>query len=418
MWTQVLSDGMRERSNGAVLLTTIRSATIMCAVACGARTELDIANSDAGTPNEASIDGSIGIPLLALDDEHACYSARNGTLKCWGRSPNGEVEGDGGLITVSTPSSVPTNGTLTALVSHDGNCVLLSNGDVDCWDVFPPYFTTSTPPWIAPPPGHKVVGHATSLFAAPFGDFVCAGDTGGLTCWGYLPGCTPWYADPGYEPGPVLRPDISALQSLALGQTFLCGITNAMVLCCGVGDLGDGTQHLTGDPRNSLAPVALPPAVRASQVAIGLAHACAVLADTTAWCWGWNNHGQVGDGSIGGDRLTPTAVVGLSGVAELGLGGFHSCARLSDGTVSCWGDNEYGQLGDATMESRVVPGAVVSANGSGSLSNVVTIKSGGDYSCALVTSGDVYCWGRNDYGQLGDGTTVNRVIPTKVIGLP
>jgi hypothetical protein len=123
-------------------------------------------------------------------------------------------------------------------------------------------------------------------------------------------------------------------------------------------------------------------------------------------------------GTQGTNRATPVQVVGLANVAQLALGVYHSCARLNDGTARCWGANDHGQLGDGTTTQRLNPTEVVSTSGTGVLSGIVDLHAGYDFSCALLTSGDVSCWGWNDQGQLGDGTTTDRIVPTNVVGLP
>ncbi|MFH8038547.1 MAG: DUF2341 domain-containing protein [Candidatus Aenigmatarchaeota archaeon] len=93
------------------------------------------------------------------------------------------------------------------------------------------------------------------------------------------------------------------------------------------------------------------------------------------------------------------------------VGGIHTCALLSDGTAKCWGYNYYGQLGDGTTIDKTTP-----VNVSG-LTNAVAIAAGGYHTCALLSDGTAKCWGRNDYGQLGDGTTIRKYTPVNVSGL-
>jgi hypothetical protein len=126
-------------------------------------------------------------------------------------------------------------------------------------------------------------------------------------------------------------------------------------------------------------------------------------------CWGANDRGQVGDGS-GLDRHTPALVSGLSGVASIGIGGQHSCARLSGATLRCWGDNSGGQLGDGTLTTRYSPVAVTG------LSEVSAVDASGD-TCALLADATAKCWGINLFGELGDGTVVPRLHPVSVAGI-
>jgi hypothetical protein len=141
-------------------------------------------------------------------------------------------------------------------------------------------------------------------------------------------------------------------------------------------------------------------------------HTCALTTEGGIKCWGDNRHGQLGDGTIA-TRFMPVDVSGLSsGITAITAGLRHTCALTTDGGMKCWGNNEYGQLGDGTTINRSTP-----VNVSGLSSGVVAISSGWDYTCALITDGGVKCWGKNEYGQLGDGTRTNRSKPTNVIGL-
>src|SRR5690606_12825203 len=137
----------------------------------------------------------------------------------------------------------------------------------------------------------------------------------------------------------------------------------------------------------------------------GLDATCAVIAGGALRCWGENGRGQLGDGSTT-DRYVPTDVSGLSGVEAVAVGGGHACALTASGDVRCWGWNAYGQLGDGSMESRLAPTVAVA-----DLSGVASIVSGESYSCAVLTSGAMRCWGQGHYGQLGDGGDTMRARP-------
>ena len=159
-----------------------------------------------------------------------------------------------------------------------------------------------------------------------------------------------------------------------------------------------------------VAPVAN--AARASAVAAGYGHTCALTNSGGVKCWGKNNYGQLGDGTTV-RRLTPVDVVGLtSGVAGISPGSGHTCALTDSGGVKCWGKNNYGQLGDGTTHRRLKPVDVV-----GLTSGVAAISAGSDHSCAVTDSGGAKCWGYNGSGQLGDGTTHRRLTPVNVVGL-
>jgi alpha-tubulin suppressor-like RCC1 family protein len=146
-----------------------------------------------------------------------------------------------------------------------------------------------------------------------------------------------------------------------------------------------------------------------TRIDTGDSHTCAVVEIGRVLCWGSNAFGQVGDGR-NGLRLVPVNVNGLSmNLAAVSAGGLHTCALTSVGGVKCWGNNAYGQLGDGTTTDRVSPVDVV-----GLSSSVVAIAAGGFHTCALLIDGTVKCWGNNVAGQLGDGTNTSRSVPVEV----
>ena len=135
-------------------------------------------------------------------------------------------------------------------------------------------------------------------------------------------------------------------------------------------------------------------------VGAGIEHSCALLADGTARCWGTNFVGQLGDGTVGGGSEVPKAVQGLTSAVALAVGGYHNCALLADRTVRCWGRNQDGQLGNGNNTTDAGTPQTVSG-----LSGVAALALGGYHSCALMPDGTARCWGRNDRGQVGDGTS-------------
>jgi alpha-tubulin suppressor-like RCC1 family protein len=167
----------------------------------------------------------------------------------------------------------------------------------------------------------------------------------------------------------------------------------------------------------ALSPVALPGVTTAIAVSVGYQHSCALLADTTVKCWGGNDYGQLGNGTFTpleccGSPLAAVSVLGITGAIAISAGYQHSCALLADTTVKCWGYNYYGQLGNGT-NAGYNTGLSTAVTVSG-ITGATAISAGRDHSCALLADTTVNCWGLNDRGQLGDGTTTNSSTPMTV----
>ena len=193
-------------------------------------------------------------------------------------------------------------------------------------------------------------------------------------------------------------PAFGALQVVA-GFSHSCAITESGgVKCWGGNDRGQLGDTTLTDRTTPVDVSGLQSGVTA--IAAGSRHTCALTSSGGVKCWGFNIAGGLGDGTIT-DRTAPVDVVGLgSGVTAIAAGGYRSCALTLSAGMKCWGDNTYGGLGDNSKVQRTTPVDVV-----GLTAGVAAIATGFDHSCALTASGGVKCWGRNDFGLLGDGTT-------------
>jgi alpha-tubulin suppressor-like RCC1 family protein len=161
---------------------------------------------------------------------------------------------------------------------------------------------------------------------------------------------------------------------------------------------------------NLVEATALTPGDRATKaIAVGREHACALMARGTVRCWGDSGFGQLGDGTTA-SREVAAPVLGLERVKRIAAGTDHTCAAIADGTARCWGRNDRGQLGDGTTEDSAVPVVVAG------LEFVKALAAGDGHTCALLGDGTVRCWGANDRGQLGDGSFEDRLEPAEVLG--
>ncbi len=301
--------------------------------------------------------------------------------------------------------------TITAGFGH--SCALHPTGTVECWGLNDSgqLGDGTTLDRTAPTAVIGLQGNVVSILA---GDaHTCALlASGSLSCWGdnlqgqlgngtTVSSLTPIIVS-GLD-GPV--------QSFSVGNQHTCAVAaDGSVRCWGdnsAGQLGDAS---TQDRSVPTAVSGLDVAV--SSVGVGDVHSCAVTTGGDALCWGDNLFGQLGNGTST-STLVPTPVSGLSGnVDAIVAGGLHSCALTRENTILCWGDNFFGQLGSAGQGEQLTPVPVSGLGGPAQ-----TITAGGSFSCALLVSGATQCWGDNFDGELGDGSTVDRSTPMDVSGL-
>src|SRR5438046_7002216 len=198
--------------------------------------------------------------------------------------------------------------------------------------------------------------------------------------------------------------------NLGDGKLKLLG-TGLAALWLTLGWQGAPADAITVTPANPTIGVGLAQQLTANgaltptAVAAGGSHTCMRLPDGTVQCWGRNYSGQLGngDGNLTNSSV-PVTARGLTTATSVVTGDAHTCALLGDGTVQCWGVGDSGQRGDGTFNNiSTVPVAVVGMGGAGHLTNAVPVAARGYHSCALLGDGTVWCWGRNQDGQLGNG---------------
>jgi alpha-tubulin suppressor-like RCC1 family protein len=300
------------------------------------------------------------IIALAAGYEHTCALTAGGGVKCWGWNQVGQL-GDGTTTDRLTPVDVSGLTGVNAISAGGGHtCALTAAGGVKCWGNN----------WAGQLGDGTTTNHLTPV------------DVRGLA---------------------------SGVIALTAGINHTCALTAVGgVKCWGSngGKLGDGTTS------NRLTPVDVS-GLSNGVIAIvsNVYHTCALMAGGGVKCWGKNDYGQLGDGSKT-DGRTPVDVSGISSaVTALAVGYGHTCALTALGTVECWGWNTHGQLGDGTTTDRLMP-VTVSEHTSG----FTTLMAGDLHTCALTATGGIKCWGYNEFGELGDGTTADRLIPVDVIG--
>lgn len=361
---------------------------------------------------------------IAAGAYHTCVLTTSGGAKCWGLNAMGQL-GDTTTTERHSPVDVTglTSGVTAVATKATHTCALMTSGGGKCWGYngfgqLGKGTMTLIQPYGDPTPADVTVLTNTIIAISPGWGHTCALMTnGGVKCWGYNSfgqlgnGTTigmPFYG----QTAPV---DVTGLTSgvtaIAAGWYHTCALTtNGGVKCWGSnsnGQLGDGTTTSLYVPVDV---AGLTSGV--SAITAGQAHSCALMTNGGVKCWGWNVSGQLGNGTTI-NSLTPADVTGLtSGVSAIAAGYNHTCALTTTGGVKCWGWNVNGQLGDGTTIDRLTPVDVI-----GLTSGVIAIAVGKDHTCALTSSGGVKCWGGNVYGELGDGTTTERHTPVDVVGL-
>jgi alpha-tubulin suppressor-like RCC1 family protein len=311
-----------------------------------------------GGANHASL---IPVSAIAPGAYHACAVNSSGGLKCWGANTDGEL-GNGSTsdsltgVRVSLPASVAEAG-----ASYDRTCALLTDSKIYCWGRVA-YLNANGSPQTSKKP--------------------------------YLVSGTP-----------------SGAHGLSVGVKHTCVLdTSNYVWCWGVNDrgqIGDGTTKFKIKPiKTKSAP--------ASKITVSDGYTCALLVAGGVSCWG-KSHGTDNDPNnpegLVVSSNTPVTIAGLSTAVQIiGTGDF-ACARLSNDTVKCWGENDHGQLGQNNRVGSATPLLITLT---GAVSDVVATA---NHACAIVT-GNVYCWGRNDHGQMGDGSiSGDHLVPGQVPNL-
>ncbi len=392
-----------------------------------------------------------GVVAISAGGFHTCALMNTGNVKCWGENRAGQLGRTDayGMAALTRDVNGLNNNVVAIAAGGRHTCALLNTGGVKCWgsneagELGNGTFGGS---WdkTSIPGDVSGLSRGVQAITARSGGACALMDTGLFKCWGRMPGAET-------NTGSAIPVDVVALdegaQAITWGLSHTCVLMNiGQAKCWGRntnGQLGAGTTQESITPMdvvdlsgNTLAPTPWPtasinetptaepgpnavetptPALNVSVPPLGgrvpLAAreggTCALTTTGGVKCWGLNDMSQLGDGTTT-NHLTPVSVIGLnSGVLAITLGNQYACALIENGGVKCWGRNWYGELGDGTTIDSPIP---VDVSG---LSNITTISAGAAHTCALTSSGGVKCWGDTEYKQLGKAPST----PTDVEGL-
>jgi alpha-tubulin suppressor-like RCC1 family protein len=334
-----------------------------------------------------------GAKQIAVSEPQGCARLMTGAISCWDFSRQGQARPGPARPFGAIDDAVDLAG------GYDNLCVVRRSGSVWCWG-------SLTGAWTAElkgahrrrrwdePMAIEGVTNARRVFCG-YGIACALTSSGRVTCWGDVDG--DWTTK---ATGLMTLPQLGVDQ-VAIGGKHRCLTDRAGQLFCfgvsrsGIFGLGPGLR--VNVPASTAEEIRLPDF---TQLASGSDHSCALLQDRTVSCWGDNTYGQLGDGTTEG-RLDPQAVLGLGDIVQVVAAEQHSCALSLDGGVFCWGWDFYGQVGlrwtSARVRQRRIPTAVAG------LDDAVSVSSGDDYSCALRKTGQVLCWGNNNDRQMLTG---------------
>lgn len=336
--------------------------------------------SGANSTRPAMVTGLERIRSLSGGQRHAAAVLEDGTVWTWGSNSHGQL------------------GTGTA-IDH-----------------------SSTPVQVKGPDGEE---YLTGILTVACGDnFTLALGIDG-TVWGWGENSSGQLGDGSFleRRAPVRALGLEKITGISAGRSHSVALTGSgAIIAWGgneYGQLGNGELHPCNVPPEN------PVFKNAVALDTGRDHTVVLKDDGTVWSWGMNSYGQLGDVTRTDRRLPVQVFAGASGgsrledITAIGCGYWHTLAVKEDGTVWAWGKNDYSQLGEGTSADWTVPLPVLAGESNVEIGNyfhdAVTVTGGGSHSLILKSDGTVWAWGRNEFGQLADGTATNRAAPAQTL---
>lgn len=368
-------------------------------------------STDAGPPPVCP-DGACEVEQVVAGIAHSCARLTSGRIVCWGSNLNHEL-GREGIENSVTPVVVDGLPLMARLMrGHQHVCGISVESELWCWgDGNEPLLRSTSVPsrdWVPDLDGIVDVqigtGHACALLSS-----------GATYCWGVRNQGQLGDGTREISLEPVRVVGLDDVVELAVGAFFNCARTAAGRLACwgdnSQGQIGDGTGGVSGPEADRLAPVFVLDDLQ--RTSVGGLFACALTTSGEVKCWGANERGQLGIGSRERyvDSPTPVLLPSSLDLVAIEAGTAHACALAQAGHLFCWGDNSSGSLGIGSSTGQVHEPEEVRG-----IDEVTDISLGYLHTCAIRAGREVWCWGRNDQGQLGDGTLENRDVPVRVLG--
>jgi len=330
-----------------------------------------------------------------------CGRTDVGGARCWGQNSSGQL-GDGTMTDRSVPTQVTgTHNYMQVAAGGSQSCGVTAANDVYCWGNL--HFGAGQPTTALTP---TKVSNGISFAEISIGHTeACGRDTdGNAWCWGTNESGGVGDGTTAERTAPTKVSGGHMFVQVVDGGSFACGrVASGAAYCWGrndLGEIGDGTTT------NRLEPTAVSGGLFFTTIAASLDYACGLTSAGAIWCWG-TRFGVVP--GTGGVSKVPAQVTSAQAFTELTTGIFHACGITATGAAWCWGDNIKRELGDgSTSSTRSSPVAVTGGI------TFARIAAGQWYTCGVSLTGAAYCWGMNDFGNLGDGTMAGRTTPTLV----
>jgi alpha-tubulin suppressor-like RCC1 family protein len=374
---------------------------------------------------------------LALGDGHSCALRAGGTVVCWGENGDGQLGAGGGADT-SVPVTIPgITGARAIAAGTTFACAIDASRQVICWGandygqigLGTTDATAHLPTKVHGAGGAPVLDQVDAIAAGP--DHACAIRLGAVICWGGNGGSQLGHA--GADPSPSVIAGLSNAIAISAGNDYACATVDQgggtyAAFCWG----NDDEKQLANANGDQPVPVKIPLALAAPDgravLSAGWGHVCARDKDNALWCWGEDDFGQLGAGVSPGADYSALQKMNIGAGGAPGCGDDFTCVVQLDGSVRCIGVNGAGEHGIGIVDPLVGDSGVsaprTTFSSAATLPPVASVVARAHHACAILpeacpgSGGEVMCWGSNDDGEIGDGTSASNVPTPSYVRAP